>query len=308
MIKMTGIVKRYQMGSEVLEALDHVDLQVEQREFVAIIGPSGSGKSTLMNIVGCLDYPDEGEYILDGEDVSQLSPRQLAIIRNRKIGFIFQQFNLLGKLTAYENVELPLIYQGVPLTQRKRLVNQALERVGLADRMKHRPNELSGGQQQRVAIARALSTSPALILADEPTGNLDSKSGREVMEMLHQLNQQGNTILLITHDNDIAMEAGRRLAIHDGKIFSSEEYLKQANEARATRYRSRSAGIGAAPAGENAGQPAAENPQGEPACQPAAQNAPVGMSGPEPEQAQPRMAAAQADPEYKAAGREARQA
>ena len=260
MINMTGIVKRYQMGSEVLQALDHVDLQVERREFVAIIGPSGSGKSTLMNIVGCLDYADEGEYILDGEDVSQLSPRQLAAIRNRKIGFIFQQFNLLGKLTAYENVELPLIYQGVPLAQRRRLTTEALERVGLADRMKHRPNELSGGQQQRVATARALSTNPDLILADEPTGNLDSKFGREVMEMLHQLNQQGNTILLITHDNDIAMEAGRRLAIHDGKIFSPEEYLKQANEARASRRRSR-----AGEAGADGGQAAeGTNPQAAP--------------------------------------------
>ena len=300
MIKMTGIVKRYQMGSQVLEALDHVDLQVEQREFVAIIGPSGSGKSTLMNIVGCLDYPDEGEYILDGEDVSQLSPRQLAIIRNRKIGFIFQQFNLLGKLTAYENVELPLIYQGVPLTQRKRLVTQALERVGLADRMKHRPNELSGGQQQRVAIARALSTSPALILADEPTGNLDSKAGREVMEMLHQLNQQGNTILLITHDNDIAMEAERRLAIHDGKISSSEEYLRQANAARSSHARSHFVGNGQGDTVRTT-----ENPSGEADAQGAeGTNAQAGATPGGAAEAAP-----QAAPEAcEAAGKEARQA
>ena len=218
MIKMTGIVKRYQMGSQVLEALDHVDLQVEQREFVAIIGPSGSGKSTLMNIVGCLDYPDEGEYILDGEDVSQLSPRQLAIIRNRKIGFIFQQFNLLGKLTAYENVELPLIYQKVPRSERVERVKEALERVGLTKRAKHLPTELSGGQQQRVAIARAIVTRPKLILADEPTGALDTKTSQEIMDIFHELHAQGNTIVLITHDPNVAKQASRSIHILDGKI------------------------------------------------------------------------------------------
>ena len=218
MIELKQIVKRYSMGGEVIHALDRVDLTVAEREFVAIIGPSGSGKSTLMNIVGCLDYPDEGEYLLDGEDVSGFSPRELAIIRNKKIGFIFQQFNLLGKLTAYENVELPLIYQGLSATERKTRVTEALERVGLAERMKHRPNQLSGGQQQRVAIARALSTRPSLILADEPTGNLDSKSGQDIIRMLHELNQQGNTIMLITHDNAISLEANRRMAIRDGQI------------------------------------------------------------------------------------------
>ncbi len=218
MIELKQIVKRYKMGSEVINALDQVDLSIADHEFVAIIGPSGSGKSTLMNIVGCLDYPDEGEYLLDGEDVSEFSPRELAIIRNKKIGFIFQQFNLLGKLTAYENVELPLIYQGLSAAERKARVTEALERVGLADRMKHRPNQLSGGQQQRVAIARALSTRPALILADEPTGNLDSKSGQDIIRMLHELHDQGNAIMLITHDNAISLEAERRMAIRDGKI------------------------------------------------------------------------------------------
>ena len=219
MIELKQITKLYQMGDETIHALDHVDLTIEDHEFVAIIGPSGSGKSTLMNIVGCLDYADEGEYYLDGEDVSEMSPRQLARIRNRKIGFVFQHFNLLGKLTAYENVELPLIYQGVPAAERRARVMDALERVGLEKRIKHHPNELSGGQQQRVAIARALSTHPSLILADEPTGNLDSKSGRDIIRILHELNDQGNAIMLITHDNDVSMEAQRRMAIRDGRIY-----------------------------------------------------------------------------------------
>ena len=210
------------MGEDMIHALDHVNLDVAAHEFVAIIGPSGSGKSTLMNIVGCLDLPDEGQYVLDGEDVSTLSQHDLAIIRNRKIGFVFQQFNLLGKLTAYENVELPLIYQGLTAAERRERVEYALTRVGLADRMKHKPKELSGGQQQRVAIARALSTKPALILADEPTGNLDSKSGREIMQMFHELHAEGNTIMLITHDDKISLEAQRRLAIYDGRIMPVE--------------------------------------------------------------------------------------
>ena len=218
MIELKQVVKRYKMGGEVIHALDRVDLTIADHEFVAIIGPSGSGKSTLMNIVGCLDYPDEGEYLLDGEDVSEFSPRQLAVIRNKKIGFIFQQFNLLGKLSAYENVELPLIYQNLSSQERKRRVTEALERVGLGDRMRHRPNQLSGGQQQRVAIARALSTHPQLLLADEPTGNLDSKSGRDILQILHELHDQGNTILLITHDNAISLEAQRRMSIRDGRI------------------------------------------------------------------------------------------
>ncbi|MDL2206030.1 ABC transporter ATP-binding protein [Eubacteriales bacterium OttesenSCG-928-N13] len=227
MIELKQISKRYQMGGDIIHALDHVDLTVQDREFVAIIGPSGSGKSTLMNIVGCLDYADEGEYFLDGEDVSELSSRELARIRNKKIGFVFQQFNLLGKLTAYENVELPLIYQGISMSERRELTEQALERVGLKDRMKHKPKELSGGQQQRVAIARALSTRPTLILADEPTGNLDSKSGYDIMQMLHELHQQGNSIMLITHDEKVSMEAQRRLAIYDGKVFPVEADLPE---------------------------------------------------------------------------------
>ena len=219
---MTNVSKIYTMGSDTIHALDHVNMNVADHEFVAIIGPSGSGKSTLMNIVGCLDNADEGTYILDGSDVSQLSQRDLAIIRNKKIGFVFQQFNLLGKLTAYENVELPLIYQGLPMGERRELAEHALSQVGLQDRMKHKPKELSGGQQQRVAIARALSTRPALILADEPTGNLDSKSGREIMHMFHELHEQGNTIMLITHDDKISLEAQRRLAIYDGRIMPVE--------------------------------------------------------------------------------------
>lgn len=222
MIEMTNITKTYQMGEDAIHALDHVSLNIKDHEFVAIIGPSGSGKSTLMNIVGCLDNADEGQYILDGHDVSRLSSRELAIIRNRKIGFVFQQFNLLGKLTAYENVELPLIYQGRPASERRELTERALAQVGLKDRMRHKPKELSGGQQQRVAIARALSTQPALILADEPTGNLDSKSGREIMQMFHELHAQGNTIVLITHDDKISLEAQRRLAIYDGRIMPVE--------------------------------------------------------------------------------------
>jgi len=231
MIEMTNITKRYQMGEDVIHALDHVTLTVNAHDFVAIIGPSGSGKSTLMNIIGCLDHPDEGRYVLDGEDVSELSEKKLAIVRNEKIGFVFQQFNLLAKLSAYENVELPLIYQGLGAAERKRRTLEALERVGLTDRMRHRPKELSGGQQQRVAIARALSTSPSLILADEPTGNLDSKSGRDIMAIFQELNGQGNTILLITHDKKIASEASRRFSIHDGRIEAVGELTEIGGDA-----------------------------------------------------------------------------
>ena len=222
MIEFQGICKSYQMGDEIIHALDQVSMQIHDREFVAIVGPSGSGKSTLMNIVGCLDSPDEGQYLLDGEDVSELSEHELAVVRNEKIGFIFQQFNLLPKLSAYENVELPLIYQNIGMAERKPMVEDALNRVGLKGRMRHKPSELSGGQQQRVAIARALATKPSLILADEPTGNLDSKSGREIMGMLHELHAQGNTILLITHDNIIANEAERCITIHDGALVPEE--------------------------------------------------------------------------------------
>ena len=186
--------------------------------FVAVIGPSGSGKSTLMNVIGCLDLADEGEYWLNGQLIDDYTERELGIIRNKEIGFIFQQFNLLAKLTAYENVELPLIYQGLGMSERKKRVTESLDKVGLSDRMKHKPNELSGGQQQRVAIARALSTHPTLILADEPTGNLDSQSGKEIMNILIDLHEEGRGIVLITHDNDIAQKAGRRLHMLDGRI------------------------------------------------------------------------------------------
>jgi putative ABC transport system ATP-binding protein len=220
MIDLKNITKTYQMGASEVRALDGVSLTIDEKEFVAIIGPSGSGKSTLMNIIGCLDVADGGRYTLDGQDVSACSDRQLALVRNRKIGFIFQQFNLLNKLTAYENVELPLIYQGLGHRERHERAMEALSRVGLADRVHHRPSELSGGQQQRVAIARALATHPAILLADEPTGNLDSKSGREILALLKDLHGKGNTIVLITHDSAIAEEAARRVAISDGKIAS----------------------------------------------------------------------------------------
>jgi len=218
MIKMDHIVKQYQMGTETVKALDGISLNVDEGEFVAIIGPSGSGKSTLMNIIGCLDVADSGEYLLDGQPIGSYSERQLAMIRNRKIGFIFQGFNLLGKLTAEENVELPLVYQGIHLSKRHKLVREALERVGLENRMKHKPTELSGGQQQRVAIARALVTQPAIILADEPTGNLDSKTGEEIMKLFHDLHKEGHTIILITHDAKVAGKAQRSVRILDGHI------------------------------------------------------------------------------------------
>ncbi|MDD5018315.1 MAG: ABC transporter ATP-binding protein [Eubacteriales bacterium] len=218
MIELKDIKKTYQMGEVEVRALDGVSLSVSDGEFVAVIGPSGSGKSTLMNIIGCLDLADEGEYKLNGQLIDDYTERQLGEIRNKEIGFIFQQFNLLAKLTAYENVELPLVYQGLSMAERKKRVTDALAKVGLSDRMRHKPTELSGGQQQRVAIARALSTQPTLILADEPTGNLDSKSGKEIMSLLISLHREGRGILLITHDNDIAKKASRRLHMLDGKI------------------------------------------------------------------------------------------
>ena len=220
MIELQNIYKIYQVGEEEVRALDGVTLTVQDHEFVAIEGSSGSGKSTLMNIVGCLDIADEGDYYIDGQNVMDLSEHSLAVMRNKKIGFIFQQFNLLPKLTAYENVELPLIYQGLPGRERKIRVEESLMKVGLENRMFHRPNQLSGGQQQRVAVARALATHPSLILADEPTGNLDSKSTRDIMELIHELHRQGNTIMLITHDTAIAREAERQVQLMDGKIVS----------------------------------------------------------------------------------------
>ena len=218
MIDIKDLSKVYLVGDERVRALDHATLHIYPKEFVSIIGPSGSGKSTLMNIIGCLDVADAGSYLLDGLPIEEYSENQLAKIRNQKIGFVFQSFNLIPKLTAEENVELPLIYQKVPRAERVRRVKAALERVNLEHRAKHLPTELSGGQQQRVAIARALVTNPSLILADEPTGNLDSKTSREIMEIFHELHRQGNTIVLITHDNDVAKQAQRAIHILDGRI------------------------------------------------------------------------------------------
>ncbi|MDD6736083.1 MAG: ABC transporter ATP-binding protein [Clostridiales bacterium] len=220
MIRLEGIAKVYKMGDTEVHALDGVSLHIKPHEFVSIIGPSGSGKSTLMNVIGCLDVPTSGKYWIDGVEVNEMSDNQLADLRNLKIGFIFQQYNLLTKLSALENVELPLIYRGIPASKREQMAERALERVGLGDKMHHKPTELSGGQQQRVSIARALSASPALILADEPTGALDSKSGIEIMQMLHDLHDEGNTIVIITHDLNIAKQAERIITIRDGKITS----------------------------------------------------------------------------------------
>ena len=218
MIDIKDLCKVYLVGDERVRALDHATLHIYPKEFVSIIGPSGSGKSTLMNIIGCLDVADAGTYLLDGLPIEEYTENQLAKIRNQKIGFVFQSFNLIPKLTAEENVELPLIYQKVPRAERQQRVKEALERVGLNHRAKHMPTELSGGQQQRVAIARALVTNPSLILADEPTGNLDSKTSQEIMDIFHELHAQGNTIVLITHDNDVAKQASRAIHILDGQI------------------------------------------------------------------------------------------
>lgn len=222
MIRLENITKTYEMGESQVHALYHVSIHIKPEEFVSIIGPSGSGKSTLMNMIGCLDVPDEGSYFLAGEDVSDFTDNELSAVRSEKIGFIFQQFNLLPKLTAFENVELPLIYQKVPKVERLSRVEEVMETVGLKDRMKHRPTELSGGQQQRVAIARAIVSRPSIILADEPTGNLDSRSGAEVMEMIRKLHENGNTIVLITHDPDVADEAQRKIAVRDGQVIHPE--------------------------------------------------------------------------------------
>ena len=221
LIEIKNIYKIYNEGKESeVRALDGVTLSIDRGEFVAIIGASGSGKSTLMNILGCLDVPTYGDYILNGTDVTDRTDRQLAHIRNKEIGFIFQGYNLIPALTAYENVELPLIYQGISVFQRKERVMAALERVGMADRFGHRPSEMSGGQQQRVAIARAIATPPPIIMADEPTGALDSKTGKHVLEILHSLHEGGSTIILITHDNGIAATAHRIVRISDGHIVA----------------------------------------------------------------------------------------
>lgn len=220
MLELKNVKKYYQMGDNVVKALDGIDLVINDGEFVTIIGPSGSGKSTMMNIVGCLDVATEGEYLVDGVEISKYTENQLAFLRNKKMGFIFQGFNLLQNISAYENVELPLIYQGVSKAERHERVISALEMVGMKERMKHKPSELSGGQQQRVAIARALATKPMCILADEPTGNLDSVTGDEIMEILRSLNENGTTVIIITHNDEIAKCSRRVVRIHDGKIDS----------------------------------------------------------------------------------------
>ena len=218
MIELRDITKIYMTGEEKLYALNHINLSIAAKEYVCVIGPSGSGKSTLMNIIGCLDTPTEGEYILDGTEIRQYSEDQLAEIRSTKIGFVFQSFNLIPKLTAAENVELPLIYQNISRGERKERVHEALAKVGLEDRANHSPAELSGGQQQRIAIARALVTKPSLILADEATGNLDSKTTGDILELFRQIHEQGNTIVFITHNDEIAGQAPRRVRILDGRL------------------------------------------------------------------------------------------
>ncbi len=220
LIELKNIYKIYNPGENEVHALDGVNLTIDDGEFVAIVGQSGSGKSTMMNMIGFLDIPTSGEYILKGENVEKLTDDELSDIRNKEIGFIFQGFNLIGSLTAEENVELPLIYRGVKKEERISLAREALEKVGMAHRMNHLPNQLSGGQQQRVAIARALAAKPPIILADEPTGNLDSASGSDVMKMLYELHEDGRTVILITHDDDIAATAKRIIRFKDGKIIS----------------------------------------------------------------------------------------
>lgn len=222
MIRTNDLWKTYVMGDEEIHALRGVTFEIRRGEYVAIIGPSGSGKSTLMNMIGCLDTPSKGEYWLNGKQVSQMDDDELAYIRNKEIGFVFQTFNLLPRATALHNVELPLIYNGTPSGKRIEMAKKALESVELGHRMTHRPNELSGGQRQRVAIARALVNNPSIILADEPTGNLDSKTSEEIMQVLERLHDQGNTIILVTHEPDVAAHAHRVLTILDGQIYKDE--------------------------------------------------------------------------------------
>lgn len=220
LIEVKNVYKIYNPGENEVRALDGISVTIDHGEFVAIVGHSGSGKSTFMNMLGCLDTPTSGDYYLDGVNVAGMTDDELSDIRNKQIGFIFQGFNLIPSLTAQENVELPLVYRGMPAEQRHQLAEEALTRVGMEHRMSHRPSELSGGQQQRVAIARAIAARPPIIMADEPTGNLDTRSGEDVMKILHELNEEGRTIVLITHDNDIARQATRAIRIIDGKVVS----------------------------------------------------------------------------------------
>ena len=219
-LKINNLVKTYKLGGEEVRALRGISLKIQRNEYLAIMGPSGSGKSTMMNILGCLDTATSGEYILEGENVSRLKDDQLAEIRNLKIGFVFQTFNLLPRSNVFHNVELPLVYSGMPASQRRKRTLEAIEKVGLADRVNHKPSELSGGQRQRVAIARALVNDPSIILADEPTGNLDSKTGEEIMQIFDFLHDAGNTIILVTHESDIAQHAHRIIKLRDGLVES----------------------------------------------------------------------------------------
>ena len=233
MIVFDDVTKTYEVGDSEVHALDHVSMRIDEGEFVAICGPSGSGKSTMMNIIGCLDTADEGTYLLDGQDIDDYSERELTRVRSKKIGFIFQNFNLIGTMTAKDNVELPLIYQRVPRAERASRALEALEQVGLADRAAHKPSELSGGQQQRVAIARAIATKPSLFLADEPTGNLDSHTGQDIMDLFHELHAQGATIVLITHDEGVAAQADRSIHLLDGRIVEKRAHVGAGSGARA---------------------------------------------------------------------------
>lgn len=225
LIHIENMKKIYNPGENEVRALDGIDLDIEKGDLVAIVGHSGSGKSTLMNMLGCLDTPTSGKYVLDGQDVASMTDNQLADVRNKEIGFIFQGFNLISNLDAVENVELPLVYRGVSKNERKQLAMEALKSVGLEDRMKHKPNEMSGGQQQRVAVARAVAAKPPIILADEPTGNLDTKSTQEIMEILKELHRSGRTVIIITHDEEIASQAHRVIRILDGRI--EEDYCSR---------------------------------------------------------------------------------
>ena len=230
LIRLQNVSRRYKMGTETVHALRSVSLEIARGEYVAIMGPSGSGKSTLMNLLGCLDTPTEGSYELNGVQVSQMNDNHLAEIRNREIGFVFQTFNLLARSNALRNVELPLIYAGIPAHERKKIALNALTQVGLADRIHHKPNELSGGQRQRVAVARALVNTPAILLADEPTGNLDSKTGNEIMQLFEELSRKGNTIIVVTHEESIARRSRRIIRLHDGLIASDEIIQKNPDQ------------------------------------------------------------------------------